>query len=169
MKILSFLDKHFERICMGILCVVMFVVVLLGIVTRLLGSPISWTEEASRLAFVWMIFFGLSFGTKYDKHIRVTILPDKFGPKFSSAVTIFWDLVTIAVFVWIAFYGFKYMEYSSSAKTFALQLNKGLVAFVIPFSACLNVLRSIQKMVTEHIPEFKAGGKKMDTDVTEEG
>lgn len=162
MKFLKWLDAHFERVCMGILFVVMFVVVLTGIITRIAGSPISWTEEAARLSFVWMIFFGLSFGTKYDKHIRVTILPDKFGPKFAAAVTIFWDLVTIAVFIWIAFYGFEYVGYSSSAKTYALQLNKGLVAFVIPFSACLNVLRCIQKMVTEHIPEFKAGGKKVE-------
>lgn len=160
MKVLSFLDKHFERICMGILLVVMFFVVLTGVVTRLIGSPVSWTEEASRLCFVWMVFFGLSFGTKYDKHIRVTILPDKFGPKFAAAVTIFWDIVTIAVFIWIGFYGFQYVGYSSTAKTFALQLNKGVVAFIIPLSACLNVIRCVQKMVTEHIPDFQAGGRK---------
>lgn len=161
-NILSFLDKHLERICMGILFVVMFIVVFLGIVTRLMNKPISWTEEASRLAFVWMIFFGLSFGTKYDKHIRVTILPDKFGPKFASAVTIFWDIVTILVFIWIGYYGFKYVAYSSTAKTFALQLNKGLVASVIPMSAVLNIIRCIQKMVLEHIPDFRAGGKKVE-------
>lgn len=160
MKVLKFLDAHFERICMGILFVIMFIVVFLGIVTRLIGSPISWTEEASRLAFVWMIFFGLSFGTKYDKHIRVTILPDKFGPKFAAAVTIFWDIVTIAVFIWIGFYGFRYVAYSSAAKTFALQLNKGLVAFVIPLSACLNIVRCVQKIVLEHIPDYQAGGTK---------
>lgn len=160
-RILELLDAHFERVCMGILFVVMFVVVLLGITTRLIGSPISWTEEASRLAFVWMIFFGMSFGTKYDKHIRVTIFVDKFGPKFAAAVTIFWDIVTILVFIWIGFNGFKYVMYSSSAATFALQLNKGLVASVIPISACLNVLRSIQKMVKQHIPEFIAVEKQV--------
>lgn len=159
---LKALDAHFERVCMGILFVVMFVVVLAGIVTRLFGAPISWTEEAARLSFVWMIFLGMSFGTKYDKHIRVTILPDKFGPKFASGVTIFWDLVTIAVFIWIAIYGAEYVGYSSGAKTYALQLNKGLVAFVIPLSACLNVLRSLQKMFLEHIPEFRAGGKRLE-------
>ena len=45
-KAIKFLDMHFERVCMGILLVIMFVVVLLGIITRLAGSPISWTEEA---------------------------------------------------------------------------------------------------------------------------
>ena len=52
------------------------------------------------------------------------------------------------------------MAYSSASTTFALQINKGIVAFVIPLSACLNVVRCLQKMLTEHIPEFKAGGKR---------
>ncbi|MEA4932640.1 MAG: TRAP transporter small permease [Lawsonibacter sp.] len=157
-KVLKAFDAHFERVCMGILFVMMFIVVLLGILTRTMGSPLSWTEEASRLTFVWMIFFGLSFGTKYDKHIRVTILVDKFGPKFSAGVTLFWDMIAIVVFILIGFYGFQYVGYSASSLTYALQLNKGLVAFVIPLSACLNVFRTIQKMVKEHIPNFTSIG-----------
>ncbi len=155
MKVLKWLDKNLEYVGMSIMFVIMFFVVLAGIITRLMGSPLSWTEEASRLAFVWMIFLGLSYGTTHDKHIRVTIIPDKMGPKGAAFVTLFWDVVTIAVFLWIAFYGWKYVNYSSTAKTFALQLNKGLVASIIPISAMLNIFRTIQKMVREHIPEFK--------------
>ena len=52
MKVLKFLNEKIEYIGMSIMFVIMFVVVLLGIITRLIGRPISWTEEASRLAFV---------------------------------------------------------------------------------------------------------------------
>ena len=160
MKVLKWLDKYLEYIGMSIMFVIMFIVVLLGIITRLIGSPISWTEEASRLAFVWMIFMGLSYGTAHDKHIRVTIIPDKMGPKVAAYFTIFWDIVTILVFCWIGFYGFKYVAYSSTAKTYALQLNKGVVASIIPISACLNIIRCIQKMICEHIPVLKNAGTK---------
>ena len=160
MKILKFLDEKFEYIGMSIMFVIMFIVVLLGIITRLIGRPISWTEEASRLAFVWMIFLGLSYGTAHDKHIRVTIIPDKMGPKAAAGFTIFWDIVTIVVFCWISIYGFKYVAYSSSAKTYALQINKGVIASIIPISGCLNILRCIQKMVKEHIPALKSAGQE---------
>ncbi len=160
MKVLKWLDKYLEYIGMSIMFVIMFIVVLLGIITRLIGSPISWTEEASRLAFVWMIFMGLSYGTAHDKHIRVTIIPDKMGPKVAACITIFWDIVTIVVFCWIGFYGFRYVAYSSTAKTYALQLNKGVVASIIPISACLNIIRCIQKMIYEHIPKLKNAGAK---------
>ena len=149
-----------EFIGMCIMFVIMFIVVLMGIITRTIGRPLSWTEEASRLAFVWMIFLGLSYGTAQDKHIRVTIIPDKMGPKIAAIFTIFWDIVTVCVFIWIAINGFKYVAYSSAAKTFALQLNKGLVASIIPISACLNIIRCIQKMIREHLPILKAAGSK---------
>lgn len=159
MKLLKWLDKNLEYVGMCITFVIMFVVVLMGIITRTFGSPLSWTEEASRLAFVWMIFLGLSYGTAHDKHIRVTIIPDKMGPKVSAAITIFWDIVTVVVFIWIGYNGFRYVAYSSAAKTFALQLNKGLVASIIPISACLNIIRCIQKLIKEHIPAFRNAGK----------
>ncbi len=160
MKVLKFLNEKLEYIGMCITFVIMFFVVLAGIITRLIGTPLSWTEEASRLAFVWMIFLGLSYGTAHDKHIRVTIIPDKMGPKVAACFTIFWDIVTIIVFLWIGYFGFKYVAYSSAAKTFALQLNKGLVASIIPVSACLNILRCVQKIIYEHIPALKNAGKE---------
>ncbi|QAT50728.1 TRAP transporter small permease [Caproiciproducens sp. NJN-50] len=155
-KIFKSLNANFERVCMIVLFIAMFCVVLAGISSRLAGSPFGWTEEASRLTFVWMIFFGLSYGTMYDKHIRVTVLVDKFGPTFSAGVTIFWDIVTALVFIWIAVYGCKYVGYSANARTFAMDLNKGTIAFIIPFSACLNVFRTFQKLILEHIPTLKA-------------
>ena len=45
-------------------------------------------------------------------------------------------------------------------KWLALQLNKGVVASIIPISACLNILRTIQKMLREHLPTFRSAGEK---------
>lgn len=160
MKALRWLNRNIEYVGMCITFCIMFTVVLLGIITRAAGHPISWTEEASRLSFVWMIFLGLSYGTTHDKHIRVTIIPDKMGPRVAAAFTIFWDIITIIVFAWISFYGCRYVIYSSTAKTFALQLNKGLVATIIPASAALNIFRNLQKMFAEHIPAYKEAAKE---------
>ena len=160
MKVFQWLDKHLEHVGMCITFVLMFCVVLLGIISRAIGKPISWTEEASRLAFVWMIFLGLSYGTTYDKHIRITILTDKMGPKVSAGFTIFWDIMTIIVFIWIGIFGWKYVLYSAHSRTFALQLNKGVVASIVPISAMLNIFRNVQKMLKVHIPEFCSIGKE---------
>ena len=156
---LQWLDQNLERYAMIIFLILLYIIVLLGIITRVIGHPLSWTEEASRLCFVWMIFLGMSFGTRFEKHIRVTIIPDKIGKKFSTFMTLFWDILTIIIFLYITFYGAKYIVYSKASKTFALQLNKGLTSSIIAISGALNIIRTIQMIIIRDIPEFKEPGR----------
>ena len=57
----------------GLACVGILVVVLLQVASRLLGAPVSWTEEATRYLFVWMIFLGLAAGFRTVESARVTV------------------------------------------------------------------------------------------------
>lgn len=150
------INDNFERWCMMLLFVVLFIIVMAGIISRVVfNSPFSWTEEAARLAFIWLVFMGISYGTKYDKHINVTIVLDKMPKKVSAAFTIFWDIVALAVFVWVSIYGVKYIFYMQGSKTPALRLDQGLTSSIVGISAILNCIRIIEKIVTVHIPEFK--------------
>ena len=157
-KLLRFFDAHIERMGMSIFCVILFFVVLAGIITRVANRPLFWTEEAARLCYIWMVFLGLSFGTKYDKHIRITILTEKFGEKIDCGFAIFWDIVTIALFVWVSIYAIIYIDYVSVTNTFALGLNQGLCSSVVAIASILNVIRNFHKMFQVHIPAFKAAG-----------
>ena len=78
MKKLKYVLDNFERWIMMALFVALFFIVMAGIISRVVfNSPFTWTEEAARLVFIWLIFMGISYGTKYDKHINVTIVLDK--------------------------------------------------------------------------------------------
>lgn len=167
---LQWLDRNLERYAMIVFLLLLYAIVLLGVITRVIGHPLSWTEEASRLCFIWMIFLGMSFGTRFEKHIRVTIIPDKIGPKFSAFMMLFWDIVTIAIFGYIAIFGGKYIVYSSASKTFALQLNKGLTSSIVAISGILNIARTVQMIVIRDIPELKEPGRwaKIQDKVAEE-
>ena len=98
---------------------------------------------------------GISYGTKYDKHINVTIVLDKMPKKVSVLFTIFWDIVALAIFVWIGFYGVQYIIYMSNSVTSVLRINQGITTSIVAISAILNVIRIIEKLITEHIPQFK--------------
>jgi TRAP-type C4-dicarboxylate transport system permease small subunit len=141
---------------MMVLFVALFIIVMAGIISRVVfNSPFTWTEEAARLVFIWLVFMGISYGTKYDKHINVTIMLDKMPKKVAAVFTIFWDLVALVVFVWVAFNGVKYISYMGTSVTSVLRINQGLTTSIVAISAILNVIRIIEKMVTEHIPHFK--------------
>ncbi|MDO4633256.1 MAG: TRAP transporter small permease [Eubacteriales bacterium] len=148
-------NDNFERVCMMIFFMLLFVIVCAGIVSRLAGHPFSWTEEAARLCFIWLVFMGLSYGTKYDKHINVTIFLDKMPKKVAAFFYILWDLVGLAVFIYVSIYGVKYIGYQTTAKTPVLQINMGITTSIIAVSAILNCIRIVEKMIKVHIPAFK--------------
>ena len=156
MKKLKYVLDNFERWIMMALFVALFFIVMSGIISRVVfNSPFTWTEEAARLVFIWLIFMGISYGTKYDKHINVTIVLDKMPKKVSVLFTIFWDIVALAIFVWIGFYGVQYIIYMSNSVTSVLRINQGITTSIVAISAILNVIRIIEKLITEHIPQFK--------------
>lgn len=156
MKKFKYVLDNFERWIMMALFVALFFIVMAGIISRVVfNSPFTWTEEAARLVFIWLIFMGISYGTKYDKHINVTIFLDKMPKKVSALFTIFWDIVALAIFVWIGFYGVQYIIYMSNSVTSVLRINQGITTSIVAISAILNVIRIIEKMITEHIPQFK--------------
>ncbi|MCI6866660.1 MAG: TRAP transporter small permease [Lachnospiraceae bacterium] len=156
MKKLKYVLDNFERWIMMALFVALFFIVMAGIISRVVfNSPFTWTEEAARLVFIWLIFMGISYGTKYDKHINVTIVLDKMPKKVSVLFTIFWDIVALAIFVWIGFYGVQYIIYMSNSVTSVLRINQGITTSIVAISAILNVIRIIEKLITEHIPQFK--------------
>ena len=154
--VLRKINDNFERWCMMLLFVLLFLIVMAGIISRtIFNSPFTWTEEAARLAFIWMIFMGISYGTKYDKHINVTILLDKMPRKVACGFTIFWDIVALVLYVWVSFFGVKYIGYMAGSKTSVLRIDQGITTSIVALSGLLNCYRIIEKMVKEHVPNFK--------------
>ncbi len=74
MKIVSFIDKHLEEVLCAVLLAVMTIVIFLQIVLRLLGLPLSWTEEIGRYMFIWLIYIGCASAIRKRKHISVELL-----------------------------------------------------------------------------------------------
>jgi len=73
--IIKFLDESFEEVliglCMGYFALATFVQVFFRFV---LQSPLAWTDETARYAFIWMVFLGSAVAVKKKTHIRVDLL-----------------------------------------------------------------------------------------------
>lgn len=66
------LGKITDGIC-GLAAAATIAVVLAQVLSRLLGTPISWTEELTRACFIWMIFIGMASSMRHADAARVTI------------------------------------------------------------------------------------------------
>ena len=57
----------------GLAVAAIVAVVLVQVGGRLLGSPLSWTEELTRALFIWMVFSGIAASMRHADAARVTV------------------------------------------------------------------------------------------------
>lgn len=99
LKVFHAIDK-IELVTGAIALTGLFLTVIVQIITRVIGIPLSWTEEATRYFFLWMMWIALAGGFNYGESARVMVLVNLVP----DAVKIF--LKWIYVIVNIGFFGF---------------------------------------------------------------
>lgn len=108
---------HFDLIVSSIVLVAMTVVILIQIVFRLMGRPLSWTEEVARWMLVWATFAGSSYAFKNGGLIRVDFFVKKLFKKRGRRIT------DIAAMVFMTAY---FVLLGVSAATYMqMTINKG--------------------------------------------
>lgn len=134
-----------------VLCLDLFMVnILLQIITRLIfKTPLTFTEEVSRYLFVWLVYLALPYSTYYNKHIYMDFVVHKLPPFVQKVFRIIIHIITIAVFLWVVRYGFAYMDFVHAVNIPALGISKAIIAFIIPFSGLLMLVRSTQRILIE--------------------
>ena len=66
-----------------------------------LSISVPWTEEVSRLVFVWLAFLGAAIGAREGSLIVIDTLPEVVGPKWEVFVGPLVRLVSLAVILFL--------------------------------------------------------------------
>lgn len=86
MKVLRWLDKHFEECIMfAILWIAVAVSFLNAMMRYLLKSSLSWPDELNRYMFICFCYTALSYAVRYNCHTRIDIFESIFpkrNPRF---------------------------------------------------------------------------------------
>lgn len=102
---------HFDLVISSIVLVAMIVVILIQIIFRMAGIPLSWTEEVARWMLVWATFAGASYAYKNGGLIRVDFFVKKlFGKKVRRITDIAAMLFMILYFSLLGISAFSYMQ-----------------------------------------------------------
>ena len=122
-----------------------------------LNSSLSWSEELARYLFIWMIYIGISYGVKLDKHICVDAVYS-FAPK---SIKRYYAIVSYLLFLLFAvamvYYGILVvgMQISSGqvfpryGRSHAVRVCGAVVGFV------LTAIRLVQKSSSHQGPEWE--------------
>ena len=125
-------------------------VVFIQVIFRyLLDYSLSWSEELSRFAFIWLCFLGTAYLVLGNRHLRVTIVEDIVPRGVRVALRVLQYLAALfctAIFLdgGVDIAGNEWRQLSP-----ALQLPMGYVYLIIPIAAALMALWIVTTAVCE--------------------
>lgn len=107
----------------------LFVVVQV-IARYLFHSPLSWTEEFSRIMFFWITFVGAAIALRTDQHITVTAFVNILPARIRLLINIIVRLLTIPFVIIVSYGGIKISWSMKASSTPALRIS--LAWFYVP-------------------------------------
>lgn len=97
-----------EEICSIALFLIILMILFWQIFSRkVLNAPASWSEELSRLLFVYMGMLGCHLAQHYETHIRIDFILSLFPKTVQLALDIIFKMLMAVIFILIAHNGIR--------------------------------------------------------------
>ena len=105
MKTIRSVDALLEKIekwCVVFLLLALTFIIFIQVIMRALKFPLAWSDEASRLCFIWCIYIGAIHASRYGKHLKIDIIAS--FTKNKTLVSILNCIENIAVVVFLVLF-----------------------------------------------------------------
>lgn len=148
--------EYFCAIALGVMSVVVFA----QVIFRLTAGSLPWSEELARYLMIYMVYVGTSIGVKRGTHIAVEVIMDRCPPTVQKIVEILVDLLMIAAFAILCYYGMKIVTLTMVQKSPAMQIKMGYVYLSMVIGGALMLLHCVNNLVntiTGYKPEQVEG------------
>ena len=125
-----------ELIVGGISLAALFIVVMIGIISRLINIPAAWYEETTRVFFLWMMWVGVGSGFNHSVQ------------KICHALYYVLNLLMFAVLI---VFGFRLamQQFSMGEMGSALRIPMWIVGICVPIGSIFGFLGVINTMLFE--------------------
>jgi TRAP-type C4-dicarboxylate transport system permease small subunit len=162
MRIIKWIDKHFEESLLVLLLLLIAMVMLLQVIMRyVFNNSLPWPEEFSRYCYVWTTFLSLGFTIKYGNMLKVGILMDYLPNTLRSVMHIITQLIITVFFSTFFYYSFEVVEsikkMGQTSTAMSWPMNLVYLCTIVGFG--LGMIRSIQVLISS----IKNFGKKGET------
>jgi TRAP-type C4-dicarboxylate transport system permease small subunit len=131
----------------GLLCFGFSLSVTADIVTRTLGHPWLWLQEATSTLFVYAIFIGTAVATRRNDHLYLTAISEALQGTPRLVVEIIIRLTVLSVAFCLIWFG--YLNYLRGFGSFRLPSGTPIASLyaAIPISGALIALFTIEQLV----------------------
>lgn len=116
--------------------------VFIGVIWRyVLNNSLVWTDELSRLLFVWITWLGLSVGEAHKEHIKISMFTDRLPFRVAHVVNILANLITIAIAAIVAYYVIVVSNTMAGSMYVTLKVPYAIGYWSIPVGCALYIIR----------------------------
>ncbi|MCG0276487.1 MAG: TRAP transporter small permease [Thermosediminibacteraceae bacterium] len=150
MKILKWMDDHFEEHILSILLALIACVMMLQVIMRyIFNSSLSWAEELSRYAFIWSAFLSIGYTIKEKTILKVDTFVEILPKSIKKFIKILVSLVNVAFFAFLLFHAIPAVNkiFLSNQISPAMGIPMYIIYSATILGFLLAVLRSIQRAV----------------------
>jgi TRAP-type C4-dicarboxylate transport system permease small subunit len=169
MKLIRWLNRYAEESMMVFLLSVMVVIIAAQVGMRfILGSSIGWSEELARYCFIWLVFIGISYGVKKQRHIRIDAFLRLIHGKKQLKLEMIVNALFLLFAIFLLVYGGKISTqiFLWGQRSPALQVNMGLVYMAAPVAMLLTTLRLMQRLLLQ-FKSLRTAANEQETSVNE--
>ncbi|WP_158228300.1 TRAP transporter small permease [Pseudonocardia sp. MH-G8] len=131
----------------GLLLFTFTCTVLLDVLTRTLGAPWLWLQEATLIAFVWGLFLGAAVALRRNEHIYLTSVTTSMAGRRRLAMETFNSLVMIGITVTVAVTGFRVFQQGFGNLLPVTGLPLAYLTGAVPVFAVLSAVFAVERLV----------------------
>ncbi|MEI3609488.1 TRAP transporter small permease [Pseudogracilibacillus sp. SO10305] len=143
-KVMNVLDRILLIIALTMLASMTLIILYQVFSRQLLSYTPAWSEELSRVLFVWVAFFGIAYGFKHKLHIGVGLLAEML-PEFIQTIFDILAKVTIIIFgILMIYYGINFTVLMMDSTLPGLRLPSSVLYIVIPITGMYILLYGIE-------------------------
>lgn len=146
-KIFDVLEKFIEYIMIALIGVFTALIFVQVVSRYVFNDTITWSEQAARYLFIWMVFLGMPILYRHGEHVGFTMVVEKLPEKAQDAVAILIHLLVLGFSVFFAVQAFTFCGVVSGKKMVGLGLPQVYVHACQPTCAVLMILFSFESLV----------------------
>jgi TRAP-type C4-dicarboxylate transport system permease small subunit len=156
MKLLKWLNNHFEEILLGSGLIAMTVILTAQIILRFIfKSSLTWAEELSCIILVWSGFLSISYTIHKNSAMRLTMLASSVPLPYRNIIMLIAQIFMLALFAFFAVQSIDLLG-KTQQRTSALNMPMVYVYIMVFIGFALAVFRCVQSMI-RIIKNFKTG------------
>jgi len=131
------LNRGVEAVCVALLVLLVLDVWLGVLVRHVLPLPLTFTEELARYLMIWMALLAVSSGIVHREHIGVSFVFARLPPSVRRALALAFDLIALAFFLVLFWYGLGFVERGFKRFTMIGGLPKAYPFAGVPLAAAV--------------------------------